>query len=154
MIRHLGCLAALAVPLLACAEDNPALALLEQAQAHYAEAGRKQALADFSHDARFISGTLYVLCVDGKDRLSASGGFPKMVGLSVSILEIGGQRGLIASARAKLKASSDGQIDYPWLNPKTGIIESKRTYFRNFGDDVCGVGTYQPSPTPGPPRRR
>ncbi len=154
MHRFLSCLLILLAPQTAAAEGIPALDLLDLAEAHYVDKGRSQALEDFSQDPRFISGALYVLCVDQQDRLSASGGFPKMVGLSVNILEIGGQSGLVATARAKLKESEDGQIDYAWLNPTTGIIETKRTHFRDFGADLCGVGVYQPSSTSGPPRRR
>jgi hypothetical protein len=95
-----------------------------------------------------------VFCVDLQKRLSASGGFPKMVGVAIDRFEVGGRSGLATRMlqATQAKAADDGRIAYQWLNPQSGVIESKTVRFRRFGDDVCGVGEYTPARS-GPPRR-
>lgn len=120
--------------------------LLDTAERHYRAAGRQQALRDFTHDPRFIHGSLYVFCVDVQKRLSASGGFPKMVGVAIDRFEVGGRSGLATRMlqATQGETADDGRIDYEWLNPQSGAIEPKTVRFRRFGDDVCGVGQYAP----------
>lgn len=145
-------LSLLLLPFTARATD-PA-ALLDLAATHYAERGRATALADFSRDPRFQEGALYVFCVDRDGKLSANGGFPGLVGMRVDRFEVGGERDLATRMRAQVEREGSGSIDYVWLNPATGVAERKHSQLRRMGEDVCGVGTYTPLPTPGPPRRR
>lgn len=152
MIRILACLLALS----ACAPSSAAEqdALLDAAAAHYASAGREQALRDFSHDPGFVRDALYVFCIDEAGTLSASGGFPRMVGMEIDRFEIGGQRGLAALMNRHHEADGPGEVAYQWLNPQSGAMEQKQTRFRRIGQDVCGVGVYTPIAPAGPPRRR
>ena len=128
--------------------------LLDLAATHYAEHGRAAALADFSRDRRFQEGALYVFCVDRDGKLSANGGFPGLVGMRVDRFEVAGERDLATRMRAQVEREGSGSIDYIWLNPATGVAERKHSQLRRMGEDVCGVGTYTPLPTSGPPRRR
>lgn len=131
-----------------------AAALLDLAAAHYADAGRANALADFNRDARFRQGALYVFCVDGDGKLSANGGFPGLVGMRIDRFEVGSERDLATRMRAEVEREGSGSIDYVWLNPATGAAERKHSELRRMGEDICGVGTYTPLPPSGPPRRR
>ena len=142
-------LALLPLPLGAGAMD--ASALLQQAEDHYVEVGRTRALDDFTHDPRFTHGSLYVFCVDEQKRLSASGGFPRMVGVEIDRFQVGGRSGL--ASHMQQDADSEGELAYDWLNPQSGAVEPKQVRYRRFGEDVCAVGEYTPLPS-GPPRRR
>lgn len=143
---------ALLLPLVAQATD--ATALLDRAAAHFDAQGRERALADFSKDAGFRQGALYVFCVDRDGTLSANGGFPGLVGMRIDRFEVGSERDLAARMRTQVEREGSGSIDYVWLNPATGAAEQKHSLLRRMGEDICGVGTYTPLPTPGPPRRR
>lgn len=140
-----------ALPLRASGSDVDAL--LQSAEVHYREAGREQALADFSRDPRFVRGSLYVFCVDGEKRLSASGGFPRMVGVDIDRFEVGGRSGLATRMQQDAGENSEGSLSYDWVNPQSGAVEPKQVSYRRFGEDVCGVGVYSAPPS-GPPRRR
>jgi hypothetical protein len=48
-----------------------------------------------------------------------------------TIWEIGSSKGL-------------GLVEYPMINPVSGKVERKTTFFQKIGDDVCGLGTYNP----------
>ena len=144
----------LLVGLAAPSHADEAAALLDLAAAHYAAADRATALADFNRDARFQQGALYVFCVDSEGKLSANGGFPGLVGMRIDRFEVGSERDLAARMRTQVEKEGSGCIDYVWLNPATGAAERKHSQLRRMGEDICGVGTYTPLPTPGPPRRR
>ena len=131
-----------------------ATALLERAATHYLAKGREAALVDFSNDAGFRHGALYVFCVDRDGKLSANGGFPGLVGMRIDRFEVGSERDLATRMRTQVEREGSGSIDYVWLNPATGAAERKHSELRRMGEDICGVGTYTPLPTPGPPRRR
>jgi cytochrome c len=143
---------ALLLPFAADASD--ATALLERAAAHYDAKGREAALVDFSKDAGFRQGALYVFCVDRDGKLSANGGFPGLVGMRIDRFEVGTERDLATRMRAQVEQAGSGSIDYVWLNPATGAAERKHSLLQRMGEDICGVGTYTPLPPSGPPRRR
>ncbi|MCK7593046.1 cache domain-containing protein [Pseudomarimonas salicorniae] len=124
---------------------DPADTLLRQAEAHYGEVGREQALVDFTVEQAFRDGDLYVFCVDDSHRMSASGGFPRMVGVDIDRFNVGGRSGLASfMTRKASQAGDEGRVEYAWLNPASGRIEQKSVIFRRFGQDVCGVGHYEP----------
>ena len=148
---RLACLLLCCAVPAAAAPGKDAAALLQAAEAHYDAVGREKALADFTRDARFVEGSLYVFCVDGQNRLSASGGFPRMVGVDIDRFEVGGRSGL--ASHMQQDSDSQGELAYDWLNPQSGAVEPKQVRYRRFGEDVCAVGEYTPSPS-GPPRRR
>jgi cytochrome c len=122
-----------------------AKAMLEKAVAHYKSAGRKQALADFnSKKAPFYDRDLYVVCFDASRTILANGGFPQYVGYSADMIRdihgnsVGRQGWEIAHKNGQ------GEVRYDWINPMTHKAEPKITFFAAAGDDVCGVGAYNP----------
>jgi cytochrome c len=111
--------------------------MLQEAAAHYASVGRKQALSDFNgRVAPFFDRDLYVACVDSHLIISANGGFPNLVGSSVEPL-----------SRAAWDAASNNRIDsinYAYIDPVTKKTEPKTFFYEKVGSDVCGVGVYHP----------
>jgi cytochrome c len=42
-----------------------------------------------------------------------------------------------------LGAKGQGSIEYKWTNPVTNKVETKVSYLKKTGDQVCGVGAYK-----------
>ena len=123
-----------------------AKALLQQAVAHYKQVGRAKALADFTgKKAPFVDRDLYVFCI-GPDRIISAHGFvASYVGASADALlkDANGQ----PLGKAILDAASapdGGSVRYPMVNPVSRKTEPKVSFVQKVGDDVCGVGAYQP----------
>jgi len=136
-------------PLSALAADRgtpaEAKAMLEKAVAHYKSAGRKQALADFNaKKAPFGDRDLYVVCIGPDHKILANGGFPQYVGYSADLLKDADGRSVGRAGWEVATSKGQGEVRYQWLNPMTHKTEPKITYFAKAGDDVCGVGAYNP----------
>ena len=122
-----------------------AKALMRKAVAHYQKVGRKQALADFNTNRKeWMDRDLYVFCSDKKHIILANAGFPSLVGLSAdNVNDVNGKpRG--QAAWDATAATGEGSVEYRWINPMTGKAEPKKTFERRVGDDICGVGAYNP----------
>jgi cytochrome c len=122
-----------------------AKAMLQKAVDHYKSVGRKQALADFNKKkAPFGDRDLYVACFGADHRITANGGFPKLVGESADLIR--DADGQSVGQEGWDLASKNGQatLRYSWMNPVTRKMEPKITFFTKVGDDVCGVGAYNP----------
>ena len=121
-----------------------AKAMLRQAIDHYNSAGRQQALADFTaKKPPFGDRDLYVACIGADHTIIANGGFPSYVGLSVDgWKDVNGN----SVGRAAWDAAKRGEesISYQWINPVTHKMEPKVFFVQKVGDDVCGVGAYNP----------
>jgi cytochrome c len=132
--------------LLAVDRGTPAeaKAMLAKAVAHYKEVGRTQALADFNaKKAPFGDRDLYVFCL-GPDRIEvANGGFPSVVGKSADTQKDANGKPL---GKAIWDAASKGaaSVRYRWYNPVSTMFERKIAFVQKVGDDVCGVGAYNP----------
>ncbi len=125
-----------------------AKAMLQKAVDHYKSVGRKQALADFNKKkAPFGDRDLYVGCFGADHRITANGGFPKLVGESADLIR--DADGKSVGEEGWDLASKNGQatLRYSWMNPVTRQMEPKITFFAKVGDDVCGVGAYNPDGT-------
>lgn len=120
-----------------------AKAMLAKAVAHYQEMGRKQALEDFTgKKAPFYDRDLYVVCV-GPDRIvTANGGFPSYVGLSVDVLKDADGKSLGNAIMNIANGTREGSVPYQMINPVSHKTEPKITFWQKVGDDVCGVGAY------------
>jgi cytochrome c len=138
--------ALLAAPALFAAERGTpaeAKAMLAKAVAHYKAVGRERALADFNaKKAPFGDRDLYVFCL-GRDNVQvANGGFPSLVGRTAdTVPDINGKPMGKAIWDA---AKGTGSVRYKWYNPVSSIFERKIAFAQKVGDEVCGVGAYNP----------
>lgn len=133
--------------LLAADRGTPeqAKAMLQKAVAHYKDVGRKQALADFNgKKAPFGDRDLYVVCIGPNRTIIANGGFPQYVGYPSGMLKDAEGKSVGEQGWAVASKKGEGTVRYHWINPVTHKMEPKITYFAKAGDDVCGVGAYNP----------
>jgi cytochrome c len=122
-----------------------ARAMLQKAVDHYNSVGREQALSDFNHKkAPFGDRDLYVVCIGPHDKLTANGGFPQYVGLSPDILKDAEGKPLGKSIWETGNSKGEGSVEHLMTNPVSRKIERKITFVQKIGDDVCGVGAYNP----------
>jgi len=119
--------------------------MLARAAAHYKAVGRKQALADFNaKKAPFGDRDLYVFCI-GPDRvIVANGGFPSFVGMSADVLKDADGKALGKALLAAGSRAGGGSVEYPHVNPVSHKPEPKVSFVEKMGEDVCGVGAYNP----------
>jgi len=124
---------------------DEAKAMLKKAVAHYKAVGRKQALADFTaKKSPFADRDLYVFCI-GPDRIEvANGGFPSYVGMSADALKDAKGNAVGKAILDVASSKGEGAVEYLWLNPVSHKTEAKISFVEKVGDDVCGVGAYNP----------
>ena len=124
---------------------DEAKAMLKKAVAHYKVVGRKQALADFTaKKSPFADRDLYVFCI-GPDRIEvANGGFPSYVGMSADALKDAKGNAVGKAILDVASSKGEGAVEYLWLNPVSHKTEAKISFVEKVGDDVCGVGAYNP----------
>jgi cytochrome c len=124
---------------------DEAKAMLAQAVEHYNSVGQKQALADFTErKAPFYDRDLYVFCIGQNRRTTANGGFPQYVGTSVDALKDADGKPLGRRILDVVSSSGEGSVEYDWINPMNHKTEHKIAFAKKVGDDVCGVGAYNP----------
>lgn len=125
--------------------QDEAKAMLQKAIEHYKTVGREQALKDFNgRVAPFFDRDLYVVCMGADHIETANGGFPQYVGVSGdSLID---NNGVPVGKAVWDSATTDsvGSVDYHWTNPVNGQTEPKRLFFQKVGNEVCGVGAYNP----------
>ena len=119
-----------------------AQALLEKAVAHYKQAGRTQALSDFTKKTPpFADRDLYVVCLAADRKIVANGGFPHLVGGSADQLKDADGNPL-GAALWGAAGKGEGSVRYRWMNPLNGKTEPKISFVQKAGDDICMVGAY------------
>jgi len=145
------CACATAVPVCvsvsAAVRGTPAeaKAMLRKVVEHYRSAGRKQALADFTaKKAPFIDRDLYVVCLDSHHTVIAHGLSATYVGTSADLLVDADGKAVGKTAWEATSLKGEGSVGYRFVNPLSGKTEPKVTFFQRIGEDVCGVGAYQP----------
>ena len=122
-----------------------AKAMLQQAVDHYNSVGRKQALADFTgKKPPFVDRDLYVACIGPDHTIIANGGFPYLVGTSVDAWKDADGKPLGRTSFDIASSKGEGSVAYRWYNPVSGKLEPKVLFVQKVGDDVCGVGAYNP----------
>jgi hypothetical protein len=121
-----------------------ARAMLQKAVAHYKTAGRKQALSDFTAGkAPFKDRDLYVVCIASNQTVAANGAYPAFVGTSADALRDANRKPLGKAFWNAAAKNPEGSVQYPMLNPVTGRVEDKTTFYAKVADDLlCGVGAY------------
>ena len=103
-----------------------------------------QAIAAFQDDSgQYNKDDLYVFVVDTRDeRFIAHGGSPALVGTNAFNLLDAAGRNVVREMYERARTESDPTLDYLWINPMTGRIESKRTWFTLQDHLLVGVGSY------------
>jgi signal transduction histidine kinase len=149
-LSMLFCLALLPAPALAAAPaDSPkpteAKAMLDRAVAYYNAHGRKDALDAFNKNTLpFSSKGLYVFCIGPDRRLVADGEYREYIGQSADLIKDSSGKMLGQAMWDAAQKGGAGELHYSWFNPATRLIEPKVSFLQKAGDDVCGVGTYDP----------
>jgi len=119
--------------------------MLDKAVEHYKSVGRTQALADFNaKKAPFGDRDLYVFCITRDLTIAANGGFPQYVGMHGNILKDAEGKPLAKAFWDAAANKDEGSITYPMINPISGNMERKVAFWKKIGDDICGVGAYNP----------
>lgn len=120
--------------------------MLQRASEHYAAVGREQALQDFTaKKPPFADRDLYVFCFGPDRSTSAHGADAGQIGKSSEELhDADGQAFATRMLDLSQAQPAGGEVEYRWRNPVSGVVERKVSVFRKVGEDVCGVGAYQP----------
>lgn len=105
----------------------------------------KTALRDFQRiDGRFVRDDLYAFVVDlERGRFLAHGARPALVGTDAHALQDTDGRHVISLMINALKSKDSGELEYQWLDPVTGKIEAKHSYFRAVDGKLVAVGYYR-----------
>ncbi|MGF1734111.1 cache domain-containing protein [Photobacterium satsumensis] len=101
----------------------------------------QDALGAFNrHDSQFVKNDLYVFVLDKRTgEFLAHGATPHLVG---KVFNIQGKP-MIGEMLKIAEETGRGEITYPWLNPTSGKVESKHTYYRILDNKLVGVGYYE-----------
>lgn len=139
-----GCATVLSAQAPVAGTPAEAQALLKKAVAHYEAVGRAQALADFTaKKAPFAQLDLYVFCIGPDRTVVAHGADPKEVGVKIETLKDVDGKVFGPELWTQGNAPGGGSVEYRWTNPVTKKVQSKISYVRKVGTDVCGVGAYK-----------
>lgn len=154
-MRTFTCLAALALafslgldvlaaPAKADANEDRAMAMVEQAVQHEKNYGSAKAFADFNDPAgAFVQGEVYVFAFDFAGKCLAHGADPKLIGTNMLDVKDGNGKAMIKEMAELAKTHKNGWVDYLFKNPKSGKVELKTAYVQKVGDHFIGSGTYR-----------
>lgn len=122
-----------------------AQAMLKAAVQYYQEAGREQALKDFTAKrAPFADRDLYLVCLGTDHTMTANGAYPMLVGLSADAINDSEGRSLGQAVWDVVSVQPEGAMPFHWKNPISGEEESKILFYQKLDQDVCGVAANQP----------
>ena len=150
----LDCLMRFAQTLALCSLAIPTVAqgttpeeLLDRVEAEFSAAPRAEVLREVSdRKGKFVEGSLYVFCLDAKGVVVANGGFNSIIGKHAEQIKLAHVGEIAAQTLAEMRDKQNGEVDYRWFNPQSGVIERKHAILRRIGKDICGAGTYEPLP--------
>jgi cytochrome c len=75
----------------------------------------------------------------------AAGGFPSYVGMSADQIKDAKGNPVGKAILDTAASKGEGSVEYPWLNPVSHKTEAKISFVEKVGEDVCGVGAYNPA---------
>jgi cytochrome c len=138
--------AALAVASSAVAGDKgtpaEAQALLDKAVKEVQKDGTVKALAAFNDPkGGYVDRDLYVFC-QGPDGKITAHRDPTMVGKEVATLKDADGKE-IGKQMIEIGKKGSGSLEYRWPNPVSNKVETKVSYLKKAGDQLCGVGAYK-----------
>ena len=119
--------------------------LLEKAVVLVKAEGDTKALAMFNDPkGGFQYRDLYVFCFGPDNKVTANVD-QSMIGKDEKDLKDADGKP-IGAEMMKVAASGEGKVEYRWKNPVSQKVETKVSYLRKAGSQVCGVGaTSKPS---------
>jgi cytochrome c len=118
-----------------------AQALLDKAVKLVQTEGTAKALAAFNDPkGRFIDRDLYVFCYGPDGKVTAHRD-PARLGTDVASIK--DAEGKETGKEMLAAADKGGSVEYKWTNPVSGKVETKVSYLKKAGDQVCGVGAYK-----------
>lgn len=106
--------------------------------------GLTTALASFNDTkGAFVRDDLYVFAVNlDNGKFEAHGVNPKWTGTNASDLHDVEGHSLVKEMIKLVKDKGEGTVDYVWRNPVTNTVERKRSFVRQIGKTMLGVGYY------------
>jgi signal transduction histidine kinase len=143
LLGVLWSLAASAVPPDAKKE---AVELVRKALAHIDEKGLEQAIADFKQPGNpYQDGELYVFVYDFEGNNLANSVALDLPGVNLKDQRSPDGKLVIQQMIEMSRAGGGGAFEYDWINPQTGRVQSKISYFRKIPDfdGFIGAGYYQ-----------
>jgi cytochrome c len=146
MSKTLACVAAvLALAVSASAGDRAtekeAQALLDRA-VKAVQADEAKALAAFNDPkGGYQDRDLYVFCAGPDGKITANRD-PKMLGGDQAAIK-GPDGRMVGKEIAEIGKKGGGTLEYKWPNPVSNKVETKVSYIKQAGKQVCGVGAYK-----------
>jgi signal transduction histidine kinase len=124
------------------ATPQEAQALLDKA-VKAIQADEAKALAAFNDPkGGYQDRELYVFC-SGPDGKTTAHRDAKMIGGDTADIKTPDGR-MVGKEIAELGKKGGGRIEYQWPNPVTSKVETKVSYIKKAGNQLCGVGAYTP----------
>ena len=121
-----------------------AVALVKAAVEHLRKVGAERAYADFNdRNGRFMRGEMYLVVVGTDNCLRAFPPDPSRVGANNANLRDSDGRYFSRDMVELAQRNGSGWYDYRTVNPRSGQVEPKSTYFELVGDVVLQCGIYQ-----------
>ena len=121
-----------------------ARALLDKVAAHYQKVGRAQALKDFNAaKGTFVDRDLYVFCAGPDNKMVAHGADQTQIGVDITTRKDVDGKAFGAEVVKVAAQPGGGSVEYKWTNPVTKQVETKVSFVRKVGTDICGVGAYK-----------
>lgn len=121
---------------------DEALAMVQKAQQHIAAVGLEVALRDFHQPAGgFIDRDLFIVIFDSSGTYVAQGAKPEFRGRRLHDMPGVDAENLLQQASRAAQAGG-GWIEYSVLNPSSGAVQDKVSFFDQCGDGLligCGV---------------
>ena len=125
------------------------VAFVEEALRRYDAEGREGTVAHYN-TPESVDGPWYVFIADENDVMVAHPTIPANVGRRVE--ELAGPDGYPAGRAVAAAATEDGAwVDYAYLNPATGRVESKHSWVVRHDGLLFGSGWYEPGPSKADP---
>ena len=119
-----------------------AKALLDKAVKAIETGGEVKALAAFNDPkGGFQDRDLYVFC-SGPDKKVTAHIDKAMLGMDETTIKDADGKAVGAEILA-VAAKGGGTVEYKWKNPVSGKVETKVSFVKKAGNQVCGVGAYK-----------
>lgn len=119
-----------------------AKALLDKAVALVKAEGDAKALAKFNDPkGGYQDRDLYVFCFGPDNKVTANVD-QTLIGMDEKALKDADGKA-IGTQMLDVRKTGEGTVEYKWKNPVSQKVETKVSYLKKAGTQVCGVGAYK-----------